>query len=82
MTAWLFWVFDALLGCSHRQTTFPQTPARRSQLTIDGTPRKATYVVCLDCGQEFDYNWTEMRLGSALSASAYSGSASPLPANR
>jgi hypothetical protein len=43
-------LLNALFGCSHQRTTFPITPARR-----------ATYVACLDCGKEFDYNWKEMR---------------------
>ncbi|MDP9055173.1 MAG: hypothetical protein M3N93_12880 [Acidobacteriota bacterium] len=31
----------------------------------EGT-RKGTYIVCLDCGREFDYNWKEMRIGSLV----------------
>ena len=31
----------------------------------DGS-RNGTYVVCLDCGKEFDYNWKEMRIGSPV----------------
>ena len=43
-----------LLGCSHRRTTFPLTPA--------GTTR--TYIACLDCGREFYYDWRTMRAGA------------------
>jgi hypothetical protein len=25
------------------------------------------YVVCLDCGREFRYNWAEMRIGEPVS---------------
>lgn len=25
-----------------------------------------TYVVCLDCGKEFAYNWKDMRVGQAV----------------
>jgi hypothetical protein len=64
MIAWLNWLFEALFGCSHKRTTFPITPTRRSQVSSDGQRKKATYVVCLDCGKEFDYNWKEMRLES------------------
>jgi hypothetical protein len=28
---------------------------------------KGTYVVCLDCGQEFAYNWQDMKVGDAVS---------------
>jgi hypothetical protein len=40
-------------ACSHRRTTFPQTPPGQ---------KARTYIVCLDCGQEFDYDWREMRV--------------------
>lgn len=26
--------------------------------------KKQTYVVCLDCGKEFAYDWDEMRLSA------------------
>lgn len=54
-------ILNALFGCSHKRTTFPMTPSRRSQLSSESA-RKGTYVVCLDCGQEFDYNWRAMRI--------------------
>jgi hypothetical protein len=51
-----------ILGCAHTRTTFPLTPLRNSKTPERG--RFGTYVVCLDCGKEFDYNWKEMRLGT------------------
>ncbi len=33
------------------------------------TSRQGTYIVCLDCGKEFDYNWKEMHPGAALAKS-------------
>jgi hypothetical protein len=80
--AWLLRLFDVLFGCSHRRTSFPLTPLRRSPLVTDGLVRKTTYVVCLDCGKEFDYDWKEMRLGNALSAGVYHGNINPIPVNR
>jgi hypothetical protein len=56
-------LLSAMFGCSHRRTTFPLTPARRA---VAGATRHGTYVVCLDCGKEFDYNWSEMRVGEAV----------------
>ncbi len=50
-------LLSAVFGCTHQRTTFPQTPGRN---------KTATYVVCLDCGKEFAYNWTEMRLGNQV----------------
>ena len=46
-------LFSAVFGCSHRRTTFP--------LTLNGN-KKRTYVVCLDCGQEFNYSWSDMHM--------------------
>ena len=55
-------LFDTLFGCSHQRTTFPLTPARRNA----GAARSGTYVTCLDCGKEFDYDWKSMRVGRPL----------------
>jgi hypothetical protein len=59
---------NLLIGCSHRRTTFPITPARKSGFSPANGPRHSTYVVCLDCGKEFCYNWTEMRIGEPVAA--------------
>lgn len=49
-------LLNALFGCSHRRTTFPLTsPAKNGSCT-------ETYVVCLSCGTEFQYDWEEMRI--------------------
>ncbi len=49
-----------LFGCSHVRTTFPM---RRKSSPEN---RQGTYIVCLDCGKEFDYNWKEMRAGEVV----------------
>jgi hypothetical protein len=66
-------IFNAMFGCSHKRTTFPITlrsqissGAAMSDAASSGAARKATYVVCLDCGREFDYNWKEMQMDSAV----------------
>jgi len=51
-------ILEILFGCAHRTTTFPLTPKRK----------RDTYVVCLDCGREFGYDWNEMRIGQPVSA--------------
>jgi hypothetical protein len=48
-----------LFGCSHKRTTFPLTPTRKSK-------RSGTYIACLECGKEFAYNWKEMRMGNPV----------------
>ncbi len=54
-------IFDALFGCWHTSYSFPITVrpgARRSRAAaVTGT-----YVVCLDCGKEFAYDWHEMKI--------------------
>ena len=59
-------LLNTLFGCSHQRTTFPQTPARTSAYGAPGHTHKGTYVVCLDCGKEFTYNWDQMRVGVTL----------------
>ena len=61
-------VLNAFFGCSHRRVTFPLTPGRKATSFSSAavTPRHGMYVVCLDCGKEFAYNWEEMRIGEAV----------------
>ena len=61
-------LLNTLLGCSHRRTTFPITPARRAGFSPAPGQRHSTYVVCLNCGKEFGYNWAEMRIGDPVAA--------------
>jgi hypothetical protein len=55
---------SSIFGCTHNRTTFPLTPSRKTKLP-EGA-RRGTYIVCLDCGKEFDYSWKEMRIGSPV----------------
>ena len=57
-------LFDMVFGCSHQRCSFP--------ITVRGKLRRSpaasvtgTYVVCLDCGKEFPYDWKEMKMVSA-----------------
>lgn len=62
-------IFDALFGCWHKRMSFP--------LTRQGGRRRSgqsgTYVVCLDCGKEFAYDWQNMRMLSPVRRSGYAG---------
>jgi hypothetical protein len=40
--------------------------------------RRGTYVVCLDCGQEFDYNWKDMKIDDAAIGAAHASSLTAL----
>ena len=55
-------ILESLFGCSHRATSFPLTPSRKT------AGRHDTYVVCLDCGKEFGYDWNTMRIGEPVAA--------------
>ncbi len=57
-------LIESIFGCAHRRTTFPFTPSRSSRRS-EGA-RRGTYIVCLDCGKEFDYNWKDMQIGAQL----------------
>ena len=52
---------DALFGCWHRNYSFPIT-ARRGPRRSAAAAMTGTYVVCLDCGKEFAYDWHEMKV--------------------
>jgi hypothetical protein len=58
-------IIDALFGCWHKRKSFPLTTKR-------GQRRSAgTYVVCLDCGKEFAYDWQEMRIRNSRKSETY-----------
>jgi hypothetical protein len=49
----------SLLGiCNHSNTTFPLTPVKSF--------RRSTYICCLDCGKEFEYDWKAFRIGREI----------------
>lgn len=53
-------IFDALFGCWHKNTSFPLTSRRGHR--SEAASQTGTYVVCLDCGKEFAYDWKKMRV--------------------
>ncbi len=54
-------LFDVLFGCSHKNLSFPITK-RRGQRLSTAASVTGTYVVCLDCGKEFAYDWQKMKI--------------------
>ena len=54
-------LLNLLFRCSHRRLTRPLTP-----VNTKGVPHGETYVVCLDCGKQFDYDLKEMRIGKPI----------------
>ena len=52
-------VINLLFRCSHRRLTRPVAP-----ITKAGQPQSQSYIVCLDCGKRFPYDWERMRIAS------------------
>jgi hypothetical protein len=50
---------DILFGCWHPRYSFPITAKDRRSRAAHTT---GTYVVCLDCGKEFAYDWSRMKV--------------------
>jgi len=59
-------VFDAMFGCRHPRYSFPIT-MRAGTRRAASAGRTGTYVVCLDCGREFAYDWQEMHVAKSQS---------------
>ena len=57
-------VLNLLFRCSHRRLTRPVAPVTKA-----GQPHSQSYVVCLDCGKQFEYDVTEMRMGKVIDRS-------------
>jgi predicted transcriptional regulator len=54
-------VVDALFGCRHSRYSFPVT-VRKAARRPQAAALTGTYVVCLECGKEFPYDWQEMKV--------------------
>jgi hypothetical protein len=54
-------LFDFVFGCSHKRCSFPMT-TRGAKRRSPAAALTGTYVVCLDCGKEFPYDWTAMKI--------------------
>ena len=54
-------LFDLMFGCTHKHCGFPITVQGKLRRT-EAASVTGTYVVCLDCGTEFPYDWKEMKI--------------------
>ena len=63
---WTGSLFDMLFGCWHSHLSFPVTAIRPAQRKIAAARQTGTYVVCLDCGREFPYDWEHMQIAPAM----------------
>jgi hypothetical protein len=53
--------FNTFFGCWHNHYSFPIT-IRAGARRTKAASLTGTYVVCLDCGKEFAYDWNEMKV--------------------
>jgi hypothetical protein len=75
-------LFDLVFGCSHKHCSFPITVRGKSRLS-EAASVTGTYVVCLDCGKEFPYDWKEMKFVSSKPENSEAPEAVPiLPGQR
>src|SRR6476620_9556726 len=65
-------VLNLLFRCAHRRLTRPFAP-----ITKAGQPYSQSYVVCLDCGKQFEYDLNEMRIGRVIERSIDGGVVPP-----
>ncbi len=54
-------LLDAFFGCWHSNLSFPIT-TKSGKRRSPAASLTGTYVVCLDCGKEFAYDWREMKI--------------------
>jgi hypothetical protein len=54
-------ILDGLLGCSHKKLGFPIS-IRGAGRRTEAASLTGTYIVCLDCGHEFPYDWNKMKV--------------------
>jgi hypothetical protein len=65
-------LLNLLFRCPHRRLTRPVAP-----ITKAGQPHSQSYVVCLDCGKQFEYDLNKMRIGKAIDHSHDAGVVPP-----
>jgi len=58
---------DMFFGCWHKNYSFPIT-SRTGRRQSRAASVTGTYVVCLDCGKEFPYDWQQMKVVAENSA--------------
>ena len=54
-------LLDVLFGCRHTSYSFPIS-ARAMKQHSSAASLTGTYVVCLECGKEFPYDWKQMKI--------------------
>jgi RNA polymerase subunit RPABC4/transcription elongation factor Spt4 len=68
-------VIDMLFGCWHRNYSFPITAKKGGAPQCEAARVTGTYVVCLDCGKEFPYDWSHMKVLTESETAAWAKTA-------
>ena len=55
-------LFDMVFGCWHKRCSFAITVRGKLRRDTAAASVTGTYVVCLDCGREFPYDWSQMKM--------------------
>lgn len=62
-------LFEMLsFGCHHRRISKPFAAARQTSSSggdwdkVGSQPSGGHYVVCLECGKKFGYDWSQMKM--------------------
>jgi hypothetical protein len=55
-------ILNVLFGCAHKNLGFPITVRGARRRESEAAAATGTYVVCLDCGHEFSYDWSQMKV--------------------
>jgi hypothetical protein len=55
-------LFGLVFGCWHKRCSFPMSVRGELRRSTAAASVTGTYVVCLDCGREFPYDWSQMKM--------------------
>ena len=55
-------LMNMFFGCWHSHYSFPITVKGEAKRNRPAASLTGTYVVCLDCGKEFAYDWQQMKV--------------------
>lgn len=58
-------LFNTFFGCWHSNYSFPITVRNGARRSSQAASLTGTYIVCLDCGKEFPYDWQQMKVVEA-----------------
>ena len=71
-------LFDMVFGFWHKRCSFPITVRGKLLRTNAAASVTGTYVVCLDCGREFPYDWSQMKMLASKPHSGWAAGASTI----